>query len=180
MLADALGGNSCTVMICCVSPCAMHSRDSLNTLQYAARARAIANRPVLNFIRNKGAGAGTTADDLASVEDDAEAREEARRQRLRAEQAALMERLLRRQAAMLGEMSALQAQVQAMSEPDTALSRFLRGRDGAAAAAVSVSESDPGFAGGGGGGGGGMDDDGDSPGHDANGSEDDGSASDKR
>lgn len=48
MLQDSLGGNSRTVMIACVSPADVNLDESLNTLRYASRARAIKNRPVVN------------------------------------------------------------------------------------------------------------------------------------
>lgn len=48
MLQDSLGGNSRTVMIACVSPADVNLEESLNTLRYAARARNIRNKPVVN------------------------------------------------------------------------------------------------------------------------------------
>ena len=48
MLQDSLGGNSRTVMIACVSPADVNLDESLNTLRYAARARNIRNKPVVN------------------------------------------------------------------------------------------------------------------------------------
>ena len=48
MLQDSLGGNSKTVMIACVSPADVNLEESLNTLRYASRARAIKNKPVVN------------------------------------------------------------------------------------------------------------------------------------
>ncbi|KAK2080230.1 hypothetical protein QBZ16_000083 [Prototheca wickerhamii] len=48
MLQDSLGGNSRTLMLACVSPADVNLEESLNTLRYAARARAIRNRPVVN------------------------------------------------------------------------------------------------------------------------------------
>ena len=45
---DSLGGNSRTVMIACVSPADVNLEESLNTLRYANRARAICNKPVVN------------------------------------------------------------------------------------------------------------------------------------
>ncbi|QDZ25826.1 kinesin [Chloropicon primus] len=43
ILRDALGGNSKTVMIACVSPCTLDCDESVNTLRYAQRARSITN-----------------------------------------------------------------------------------------------------------------------------------------
>ncbi|KAK9792731.1 hypothetical protein WJX73_010908 [Symbiochloris irregularis] len=48
MLQDSLGGNSRTVMIACVSPADINLEESLSTLRYASRARAIKNKPVVN------------------------------------------------------------------------------------------------------------------------------------
>eukprot|EP00887_Chlorella_sp_A99_P003111 scaffold9.g3111.t1 len=47
-LHDSLGGNSRTLMVACVSPADSNLEESLNTLRYAARARAIRNKPVVN------------------------------------------------------------------------------------------------------------------------------------
>jgi Kinesin motor domain len=41
LLADCLGGSSMTIMIACISPARTYVEESLNTLQYAARARRI-------------------------------------------------------------------------------------------------------------------------------------------
>lgn len=48
LLQDSLGGNSKTLMIACVSSADDAVEESLNTLKYAARARSIRNKPVLN------------------------------------------------------------------------------------------------------------------------------------
>ena len=48
MLQDSLGGNSKTLVICCVSPGESNFYESLNALRYANRARNIKNRPVVN------------------------------------------------------------------------------------------------------------------------------------
>lgn len=48
ILQDSLGGNSRTTMIACVSPAEYNYEESLNTLKYAARARNIKNKPVVN------------------------------------------------------------------------------------------------------------------------------------
>jgi hypothetical protein len=50
-LQDALGGNSNTYMIACVSPAESNYEESLNTLKYASKAMNIKNTPVIN--RNK-------------------------------------------------------------------------------------------------------------------------------
>ncbi|KAH6944554.1 hypothetical protein HPB50_003869 [Hyalomma asiaticum] len=49
LLQDSLGGNSHTVMIACVSPADSNFEETLNTLQYADRARKIENKPVVKF-----------------------------------------------------------------------------------------------------------------------------------
>jgi kinesin family protein 4/21/27 len=48
MLQDSLGGNSKTLMICCVSPASINFNESLNALKYANRARNIKNKPIVN------------------------------------------------------------------------------------------------------------------------------------
>jgi hypothetical protein len=48
MLQSSLGGNSCTVMIACVSPADSNFEESWNTLRYASRARNIKNKPIVN------------------------------------------------------------------------------------------------------------------------------------
>jgi hypothetical protein len=48
ILQDSLGGNSKTLMVACVSPAEANFEESLNTLRYAARARNIKNKPVIN------------------------------------------------------------------------------------------------------------------------------------
>ena len=41
MLQESLGGNSVTVMLAAISPAAYNYEETLNTLQYADRAKAI-------------------------------------------------------------------------------------------------------------------------------------------
>ena len=48
ILQDSLGGNSRTVMLACCSPAETNMEETLNTLKYAARARNIKNKPVIN------------------------------------------------------------------------------------------------------------------------------------
>jgi hypothetical protein len=48
LLQDSLGGNSRTCMIACVSTADSNLEETLNTLKYADRARAIRNRPTVN------------------------------------------------------------------------------------------------------------------------------------
>lgn len=48
LLQDSLGGNSRTVMIACISPSDKDFMETLNTLQYANRARNIKNKVVVN------------------------------------------------------------------------------------------------------------------------------------
>ena len=45
---DSLGGNSRTVMLACVSGSNVDLEETLNTLQYATRARRIKNTPIVN------------------------------------------------------------------------------------------------------------------------------------
>ena len=48
ILQDSLGGNSNTFMIACVSPAESNLDETISTLKYAARARNIQNKPILN------------------------------------------------------------------------------------------------------------------------------------
>ncbi|KAL7540949.1 hypothetical protein ACHAXR_011794 [Thalassiosira sp. AJA248-18] len=48
LLQDALGGNSQTLFMACVSPSDTNASETLSTLQYANRARNIKNRPTQN------------------------------------------------------------------------------------------------------------------------------------
>ncbi|CAL8243219.1 unnamed protein product [Lota lota] len=48
ILKDSLGGNSKTLMIACISPSSADFDESLNTLNYAMRARNIQNRATVN------------------------------------------------------------------------------------------------------------------------------------
>jgi kinesin family protein 4/21/27 len=45
LLQDSLGGNAITYMIACVTPAEFHQSETLNTVQYAQRARAIQSKP---------------------------------------------------------------------------------------------------------------------------------------
>ncbi|RNF03225.1 putative Unc104-like kinesin [Trypanosoma conorhini] len=45
ILKDAFGGNSKTTMICTVAPAKAHRSETVQTLQYGARARHVVNRP---------------------------------------------------------------------------------------------------------------------------------------
>ncbi|KAG6619358.1 kinesin-like protein [Phytophthora cinnamomi] len=49
LLQDALGGNSRTLFIACVSPADINANETLNTLQYANRAKNIQNKAVKNI-----------------------------------------------------------------------------------------------------------------------------------
>lgn len=48
LLQDALGGNSRTLFLACVSPADSNLDETLNTLRYASRARNIKNTPIVN------------------------------------------------------------------------------------------------------------------------------------
>jgi kinesin family member 1 len=48
LLKDSLGGNSKTVMIAAISPASISYEETLNTLQYASRAKQIVNRVSIN------------------------------------------------------------------------------------------------------------------------------------
>lgn len=49
---DSLGGNSRTVMLCCLSPTQADADETLVALNYANRARNIRNKPVVNRSMN--------------------------------------------------------------------------------------------------------------------------------
>lgn len=45
LLQDSLGGNAITFMVACVTPASFHLSETLNTVHYAQRARAIQSKP---------------------------------------------------------------------------------------------------------------------------------------
>lgn len=53
MLQDSLGGNAITYMIACVTPAEFHLSETLNTVQYAQRARAIQSKPRIQQISDE-------------------------------------------------------------------------------------------------------------------------------
>ena len=50
LLQDSLGGNAITYMIACVTPAEFHLSETLNTVQYAQRARAIQTKPQIQQV----------------------------------------------------------------------------------------------------------------------------------
>lgn len=52
LLQDSLGGNAITYMIACVTPAEFHLSETLNTVQYAQRARAIQSKPRIQQIED--------------------------------------------------------------------------------------------------------------------------------
>lgn len=50
LLQDSLGGNAITYMIACVTPAEFHLSETLNTVQYAQRARAIQSKPRIQTV----------------------------------------------------------------------------------------------------------------------------------
>jgi chromosome segregation ATPase len=54
LLQDSLGGNAITYMIACVTPAEFHLSETLNTVQYAQRARAIQSKPQIQQISEDG------------------------------------------------------------------------------------------------------------------------------
>lgn len=50
LLQDSLGGNAITYMIACVTPPEFHLSETLNTVQYAQRARAIQSKPRIQSV----------------------------------------------------------------------------------------------------------------------------------
>ena len=54
LLQDSLGGNAITYMIACVTPAEFHLSETLNTIQYAQRARAIQSKPSIQQVSDEG------------------------------------------------------------------------------------------------------------------------------
>jgi len=54
LLQDSLGGNAITYMVACVNPVEFHLSETLNTVQYAQRARAIQSRPIIQQRLDEG------------------------------------------------------------------------------------------------------------------------------
>ncbi|KAI5295933.1 hypothetical protein KEM52_006415 [Ascosphaera acerosa] len=54
LLQDSLGGNAITYMIACVTPVEFHLNETLNTVQYAQRARAIQSKPHIQQVTDDG------------------------------------------------------------------------------------------------------------------------------
>ena len=54
LLQDSLGGNAITYMIACVNPVEFHLSETLNTVQYAQRARAIQSKPRIQQVDEGG------------------------------------------------------------------------------------------------------------------------------
>ncbi|KAF2447827.1 kinesin [Karstenula rhodostoma CBS 690.94] len=52
LLQDSLGGNAITYMIACVNPAQFHLSETLNTVQYAQRARAIQIKPQIQQVHD--------------------------------------------------------------------------------------------------------------------------------
>ena len=50
LLQDSLGGNAITYMIACVTPAEFHLSETMNTLQYAEKARAIQSKPQIQQV----------------------------------------------------------------------------------------------------------------------------------
>ena len=53
LLQDSLGGNAITYMIACITPAEFHLSETLNTVQYAQRARAIQSRPQIQQVSDE-------------------------------------------------------------------------------------------------------------------------------
>lgn len=53
LLQDSLGGNAITYMIACITPPEFHLSETLNTVQYAERARAIQSKPRIQQISDE-------------------------------------------------------------------------------------------------------------------------------
>jgi len=61
ILEPALGGNSSTAIICTITPAQNHMAETMNTLKFAARAKRMKNKPILNDINVSNS---VSADDL--------------------------------------------------------------------------------------------------------------------
>ena len=53
LLQDSLGGNAITYMVACVNPAEFHLGETLNTIQYAQRARAIQSKPRIQQVSDE-------------------------------------------------------------------------------------------------------------------------------
>ena len=53
LLQDSLGGNAVTYMIACITPAEFHLSETLNTVQYAQRARDIQSRPQIQQVSDE-------------------------------------------------------------------------------------------------------------------------------
>ncbi|KAI9803360.1 MAG: hypothetical protein M1833_000877 [Piccolia ochrophora] len=53
LLQDSLGGNAITYMVACVTPAEFHLSETLNTVQYAQRARAIQSKPQIQQVADE-------------------------------------------------------------------------------------------------------------------------------
>lgn len=65
MLQDSLGGNAITYMVACVTPAEFHLSETLNTVQYAQRARNIQSKPRIQHV-NEDADKQQTIERLRS------------------------------------------------------------------------------------------------------------------
>ncbi|KAK5115656.1 hypothetical protein LTR85_009827 [Meristemomyces frigidus] len=54
LLQDSLGGNAITFMVACVTPAVFHLSETLNTVHYAQRARAIQSKPEIQQSHEDG------------------------------------------------------------------------------------------------------------------------------
>lgn len=54
LLQDSLGGNAITYMVACVTPAVFHLSETLNTVHYAQRARAIQSKPEIQQSHEEG------------------------------------------------------------------------------------------------------------------------------
>jgi chromosome segregation ATPase len=52
LLQDSLGGNAITYMVACINPAEFHLSETLNTVQYAQRARAIQIKPQIQQVHD--------------------------------------------------------------------------------------------------------------------------------
>jgi len=90
ILEPALGGNSRTAIICTVTPAAQHFAESLNTLKFAARAKRMKNRPIVNDVN---VSAQLPTEDLPLLKRYRDEIENLRREKERLEQVNLQDRV---------------------------------------------------------------------------------------
>lgn len=70
LLQDSLGGNTKTALIATISPAKMNSDETCSTLEYAAKAKSIKNKPQLGSIIMKDVLVKNISNELAKIKSD--------------------------------------------------------------------------------------------------------------